>query len=81
MMVESLSMLFAPSDLSVSGARHHLFFLETCPPRCAGMHPCREMRKQFKLREFVSMSTKKMEVSQMIRLAIVDVKRDVIELN
>lgn len=52
-------MLIAPSDLSVFRARQHLFFLETCPPRSAGMHPSREMSKQFKLREFVSMSTEK----------------------
>lgn len=65
-MVESLSMFIAPSDLSVFRARQHLFFWEICPPRSAGMHPCPEMRKQFKLREFVSMSPQKMEVSQMI---------------
>ena len=47
-MVEAFSTMISP-NLFVFRPKLNLFFLETCPPRSAGMQPCHEIRNQFTL--------------------------------
>lgn len=47
-MVEPLSTLMSPPNLCISAGAKSVF-LGACPLRSAGMHPCHEIRNQFRL--------------------------------